>query len=89
VIHQTRIDHSKTPLNHLFFIKDLIYISMKLKELLIKAFEGRCERLDGESDIDYINRCGNAAFDYRARIMRRHDRDLEKRVLPKNKETEE
>jgi hypothetical protein len=61
---------------------------MKLKELLIKAFEGKCERLDGESDIDYISRCGNASFDYRARLRRTHGRDLERVILPKNKENE-
>ena len=35
----------------------------KLKELLIQALEeGQCERMEGESDNDYLQRCGNADF---------------------------
>jgi hypothetical protein len=32
---------------------------MKLKELLVKVFEGHCKREDGESDEDFLTRCGN------------------------------
>ena len=32
---------------------------MKLKELLVKVFEGHCERLPDESDEDFLTRCGN------------------------------
>ena len=32
---------------------------MKLKELLVKMYEGHCERLPDESDEDYLQRCGN------------------------------
>jgi hypothetical protein len=39
---------------------------MKLKELLIKVLEGQCERLDGESDNDYLQRCGNDDFERQA-----------------------
>jgi hypothetical protein len=35
---------------------------MKLKELLLKVFEGHCERLTDESDEDYLTRCGNQQF---------------------------
>ena len=39
---------------------------MRLKELLIKVFEKVCVRKDGESDEDYLTRCGNAGFQSRA-----------------------
>ena len=32
---------------------------MRLKELLVKVFEGHCERLPNESDEDYLTRCSN------------------------------
>jgi len=32
---------------------------MKLKELLVKVYEGHCERLSDESDEAYLTRCGN------------------------------
>lgn len=35
---------------------------MKLKELLLKVYEGHCERLPNESDEDYLTRCGNQQF---------------------------
>ena len=35
---------------------------IRLKELLINMFEGRCERLEGESDEDFITRCGNQGW---------------------------
>ena len=35
---------------------------MKLKELLLKVYEGHCERLDGENDEDYLTRCANQSF---------------------------
>ena len=36
---------------------------MKLKELLLKQLEEQhCERLDGESDEDYLTRCANQIF---------------------------
>jgi hypothetical protein len=35
---------------------------MKLKELLLKVYEGHCERLPDESDEDYLTRCGNQQF---------------------------
>ena len=35
---------------------------MKLKELLVKMYEGHCERLPDESDEDYLQRCGNDMF---------------------------
>jgi hypothetical protein len=35
---------------------------MKLKELLVKMFEGRCERIDDENDEDFITRCGNQGW---------------------------
>jgi hypothetical protein len=35
---------------------------MKLKELLLKVYEGHCERLPNESDDDYLTRCGNQPF---------------------------
>ncbi len=39
---------------------------MKLKELLIKVFERMCVRMDGESDEDYLTRCGNMSYGRRA-----------------------
>jgi hypothetical protein len=36
---------------------------IRLKELLVKVCEGKCERLPNENDEDFITRCGNAAFD--------------------------
>jgi hypothetical protein len=44
-------------------------MSMKLKELLIKVFERMCVRNDGESDEDYLTRCGNAQFVRQARAF--------------------
>ena len=35
---------------------------MKLKELLLKVYEGKCERLPDESDEDYLTRCGNEFY---------------------------
>lgn len=35
---------------------------IRLKELLVKVCEGKCERLPNENDEDYITRCGNDAF---------------------------
>jgi hypothetical protein len=35
---------------------------IRLKELLVNMFEGRCERLEGESDDDFITRCGNQGW---------------------------
>lgn len=35
---------------------------MKLKELLVKMYEGHCERQPDESDEDYLTRCGNDMF---------------------------
>lgn len=35
---------------------------MKLKELLLKVLEGKCERLEGESEEDFLTRCGNQSF---------------------------
>ena len=32
---------------------------MKLKDVLVKIYEGNCERLPNESDEDYLQRCGN------------------------------
>jgi hypothetical protein len=41
---------------------------MKLKELLLSLYEGVCERLPGESDEDFLTRCGNMAFDKQDRV---------------------
>jgi hypothetical protein len=35
---------------------------IRLKELLLKVCEGKCERLPNESDEDFISRCGNDMF---------------------------
>ena len=35
---------------------------IRLKELLVKVCEGKCERLPNENDEDFITRCGNNAF---------------------------
>jgi len=35
---------------------------IRLKELLVKVCEGKCERLPNESDEDFISRCGNDMF---------------------------
>jgi hypothetical protein len=33
-----------------------------LKELLLKVYESKCERLPDESDEDYLTRCGNEFY---------------------------
>lgn len=35
---------------------------MKLKELLYQIYEQHCERLDGESDEDFLTRCANQIY---------------------------
>jgi hypothetical protein len=35
---------------------------IRLKELLCQLFEGECERLPGENDEDFLQRCGNMDF---------------------------
>jgi hypothetical protein len=35
---------------------------IRLKELLLKVCEGKCERLPNETDEDFISRCGNDMF---------------------------
>ena len=35
---------------------------MKLKDVLVKMYEGHCERLPDESDEAYLTRCGNDMF---------------------------
>lgn len=35
---------------------------IKLKEIVVKFLEGRCEREEGESDEDFIVRCGNQGW---------------------------
>ena len=35
---------------------------MKLKDVLVKTYEGNCERLPDESDEAYLTRCGNDMF---------------------------
>ena len=44
---------------------------MKLKELLLKVYEGHCERLPDESDEDYLTRCSNSVFDLPGNIAQR------------------
>jgi hypothetical protein len=48
-----------------------IFISMKLKELLVKMYEGHCERLPDESDEDYLTRCSNSIFNLPGNISQR------------------
>ena len=40
---------------------------MKLKELLLKVYEGKCERLPNESDEEYLTRCGNDMFNQKGK----------------------
>ena len=42
---------------------------MKLKEILIKVLESKCERLPNESEEDFINRCGNFDFGKQAMLQ--------------------
>ena len=35
---------------------------MKLKDVLVKMYEGHCERLPDETDEAYLTRCGNNMF---------------------------
>jgi hypothetical protein len=35
---------------------------MKLKDVLLQMYEGKCERLPDEDDITYLQRCGNKMF---------------------------
>jgi len=35
---------------------------IRLKELLLKVCEGKCERLPNETDEEFISRCGNDMF---------------------------
>ena len=45
-----------------FLFKFEIFISMKLKDVLVKMYEGSCERQPDESDETYLTRCGNRMF---------------------------
>lgn len=49
----------------------MIFISMKLKELLVKMYEGHCEREPDESDEDYLTRCSNSIFNLPGTISQR------------------
>lgn len=44
---------------------------MKLKELLVKMYEGHCEREPDESDEDYLTRCSNSIFNLPGTISQR------------------
>ena len=60
---------------------------MKLKELLSKVYEGHCERLEGESDEDYLTRCGNQQFNPIGSVTDRSNIPLamkKKIVIPNN-----
>ena len=46
---------------------------MKLKELLLKMYEGTCERLPNESDDEYLTRCGNDMFNQKDRDVYRQN----------------
>ena len=35
---------------------------IKLKELLLQVMEGHCEQEEGESDEDFLTRCGNEMY---------------------------
>ncbi len=59
---------------------------MKLKELLLKVYEGHCERLPDESDEDYLTRCGNQQFNPIGSVADRSNVPLamkKKIVIPK------
>ena len=46
-----------------FFLSNmLIFICMKLKDILKEISEDVCERLPNESEADFLTRCGNQAF---------------------------
>jgi hypothetical protein len=38
---------------------------MKLMELLTQYYDNMCKREDGESDADFVTRCGNIPYDNR------------------------
>jgi hypothetical protein len=37
--------------------------TIRLKEILVGVMEGHCEREPGESDEDFLTRCGNSMWD--------------------------
>ena len=39
-----------------------IVTMIKLKDVLLKVYEGSCERLPDEDDETYLQRCGNRMF---------------------------
>ena len=45
-----------------FLFQFEIFINMKLKDVLVKMYEGSCERQPDESDETYLTRCGNRMF---------------------------
>jgi hypothetical protein len=60
---------------------------MKLKELLLKVYEGHCERLPNESDEDYLTRCGNQQFNPIGSVADRSNLPyaMKKRIVIPNK----
>lgn len=44
---------------------------IKLKELLLKVYEGHCERLPNEDDEAYLTRCSNSLFNRSGNIAQR------------------
>ena len=60
---------------------------MKLKELLVKMYEGHCERLPDESDEDYLERCGNDMFNQQFGISQLSNipNVMKKKILIPNK----
>jgi hypothetical protein len=60
---------------------------MKLKELLLKVYEGHCERLPNESDEDYLIRCGNQQFNPIGSVADRSNLPyaMKKRIVIPNK----
>lgn len=63
---------------------------MKLKELLVKMYEGNCERLPNETDEAYLTRCGNDMWNQQFGISQLSNipNVMKKKILVPNKTNE-
>jgi len=60
---------------------------MKLKDVLVKMYEGHCERLPDETDETYLTRCGNRMFNQQFGISQLSNipNVMKKKILVPNK----
>ena len=60
---------------------------MKLNDVLVKMYEGHCERLPDETDETYLTRCGNRMFNQQFGISQLSNipNVMKKKILVPNK----